>query len=67
MHTDLDWVATKSLESRSTIARSSTNLYEPVLAFPPDTPSFSLGAPKGKTAHQSAQALAKWNDSNTSY
>ncbi len=41
------------------INESYINLYEPVLTFPPATPSFSLGAQKGTTASGTPPALTK--------
>ena len=60
-------VALSSTRVQLAINENNVNLYEPVLTFPPATPTFTLGALKGKTASKSPPALTKRSDPNAPY
>jgi hypothetical protein len=60
-------VALSATRVQLAINENGVNLYEPVLTFPPEMPSFTLGDLKGTTSRLAAPALAKRNDSNNPY
>lgn len=60
-------VALSATRVQLAINESNVNLYEPVLNFPPATPSFTLGARKGAIASQTPPALTKRTDLNSPY
>jgi hypothetical protein len=60
-------VALSATRVQLAINRDEVNLYEPVLIFPPEIPSFRLGSRRGTIASLSAPALTKRNDPDNPY